>query len=488
MGMEIKRFNPYTFSFKTQNMNYLLLLLIIGVILVVACNNPKTSSQNSEKQAIEEPLITSTHHDWSKSANIYEVNIRQYSEAGTFNAFAKDLPRLKSMGVDLLWLMPINPISMAKRKGALGSYYAVADYQKVNPEFGTMADFKALINSVHQLGMKIIIDWVPNHTGWDNPWITEHPDWFTQDKDGNVIDPINPETGESWGWTDVADLNYDNQEMRQAMIDAMLFWIEEVGIDGFRCDVAHQVPNDFWKTCIQTLRKANSNVYMLAEGEVPAQRNECGFDMDYAWRFKDVINAIGEGDTSVNIIDDYFKEDAQLFNKGYHMYFTTNHDENAWEGTVFERLGEGHKALAVLAFTIDGMPLIYSGQEAGMRKRLKFFEKDVIKWGTYELQDFYSTLLKLKRENQALWNGEYGGKAKRIPTREAQDAIYAYLREKADNKVLVILNLSDKGQQVSLVGDAHVGTYEEVFSGVSKTFEADDYLALEPWGYRVYTQ
>ena len=448
-------------------MKYLKFLSIFLLLGLVACKN-NTAQQETIQQTTQEELITPTHYNWSKNANIYEVNIRQYSQEGTFNAFAKDLPRLKKMGVKLLWLMPIHPISKAKRKGTLGSYYAVADYKGINPEFGTMEDFKTLVKTVHDLGMKIIIDWVPNHTGWNNPWITKNPEWFTQDKAGNVIDPIEPATGESWGWTDVADLNYDNQEMRKAMIDAMGFWIKETGIDGFRCDVAHQVPNDFWRTCIQTLRKINTNIFMLAEGEIPAQRNECGFDMDYGWRFKDTLNNLGAGKANASSIDAYFKEDTTLFKKGYHACFTTNHDENAWEGTVFERLGEGHKALAVLAFTIDGMPLMYNGQEAGMKKRLKFFEKDPIEWGTYELQDFYSTLLKLKHHNKALWNGEYGGVAQRIPTAEAKEAVYAFTREKDGDKVFVILNLTNKPQQTSLPGDAYTGTYKEVFSNKKK--------------------
>lgn len=488
-------------------MKYQILFIAIILVMTTACKN--TTEENMEQQQTVVEEIQPTHYDWSKNAVIYEINTRQYSKAGTFDAVTADLPRLKKMGIDIAWLMPIFPISEKNRKEGLGSPYAVRDYRAINPEFGTMDDFNELLDKAHELGMKVILDWVPNHTGWDHHWITEHPEYYSKDDKGNIIIPQNPNKDEDpWDWFDVADLDYDNADMRDSMINMFKFWVEK-GVDGFRCDVAHQVPTDFWKTCIQELYKVNPNTFMLSEGEVPSQRNEGGFVTDYAWNFKNYMNAIGEAAQETEKVvkersqtaevgekvehakasdfNEYLKKDRERFQKGYHMYFTTNHDENTWEGTVFERLGEGHLTFAVMVFTFDGMPLIYNGQEAGLDKRLKFFTKDEINWGTYKYQDFYSKLITFKKENPALWNGTYGAEPVYVPTADANDEVYAFIREKDGNKVFVVLNLSNKDITTSLPGDAYAGDYTELFSGKEKTFEADEYLALKPWEYRAYS-
>lgn len=480
-------------------------VLFLGM---TACKN--TSETNMEEQKAMTEEIQPTHYDWSKKAVIYEVNTRQYSKEGSFEAVTNDLPRLQKMGIDIVWLMPIHPISETNRKEGLGSPYSVKDYRAVNPEFGTMKDFETLLAKAHELGMKVILDWVPNHTGYDHHWITEHPEFYTKDEEGNIISPQNPNKDEEpWDWTDVADLNYDVPAMRDSMIDMFKFWVEK-GVDGFRCDVAHQVPTDFWKDCIQELYKVNPETYMLSEGEVPSQRNEGGFVADYAWSYKNYMNAIGESylekeesvtkersqtaqvgekveKAKASDFNEYLAKDRERFQKGYHMYFTTNHDENTWEGTVFERLGEGHLTFAVMVFTFDGMPLIYNGQEAGLNKRLKFFTKDEIDWGTYEFQDFYTKLIQFKKDNPALWNGTYGAEPVYVPTTDANDEVYAYVREKDGNKVFVILNLSNKAITTSLTGDAYAGTYTELFSGKEKTFGTDEALTMKPWEYQVYS-
>jgi glycosidase len=489
-------------------MKYTSILLMSILIGITACKNTTEESMKQQETVVEE--IQPTHYDWSKNAVIYEVNTRQYSKDGNLDAVTSDLPRLQKMGIDIIWLMPIFPISEKNRKEGLGSPYAVRDYRAINPEFGTMADFDELLVKAHELGMKVILDWVPNHTGWDHAWITEHPEFYTQDKKGNIIIPQNPnEDEEPWDWTDVADLNYDNQDMRDSMINMFKFWVEK-GVDGFRCDVAHQVPTDFWATCIQELYKVNPNTYMLSEGEVPSQRNEGGFVSDYAWSFKNYMNAIGEAAqekkevvtkersqtaqvgekvavAKASDFNEYLKKDRERFKKGYHMYFTTNHDENTWEGTVFERLGDGHLTFAVMVFTFDGMPLIYNGQEAGLDKRLKFFTKDEINWGTYKFQDFYTKLIQFKKDNPALWNGTYGAEPVYVPTADANDEVYAYIREKDGNKVFVVLNLSNKAIKTTLPGNAYAGTYTELFSGKATTFEADELLQMKPWEYRAYS-
>ena len=443
-----------------------------------------TTLQHCKKAEVQSKIDTPIYFDteWAKDANIYEVNIRQYTEEGTFDAFTQHLPRLKNMGVKILWLMPIQEISKAKRKGTLGSYYSVSDYTKTNPEFGTMQDFDEMVQAIHALDMKIILDWVPNHTGWDHPWITEHPDYYTKDSMGNITDPINPETGESWGWTDVADLNYENPEMRQAQIDAMKFWVNEHDVDGFRCDVAHGVPEDFWTEVREGLVKVDPSLFMLAEAEVPALRNNQDFIMDYGWEFHHIMNDIAKGEKTVREIDFWLGRDKTKYEHGYHMHFTSNHDENSWAGTVLERMGDGHLAFAVLVSTFDGMPLIYGGQEEPLERRLEFFEKDNIEFGDYEYEDFYTRLLDLKRNNKALWNGEYGGPLIRINDHKQ---VYAFSREKDGEKVVVVLNLSDAGQKTILT-ESFEG-YRNVFTDGAESYSSETELSLEPWEYRVYS-
>lgn len=447
--------------------------------------------------------------EWHRNATIYEVNLRHYTPEGTLGAFEAHLPRLKTMGVDILWLMPIFPASRKNRKGPLGSPYAVADYRSVNPDFGNMEDFKHLIKTLHEMGMYCIIDWVPNHTGWDHNWITEHPEWFTKDADGKITDPINSKTGEPWGWTDVADLNFGNREMRQAMIEAMAFWIKETGIDGFRVDVAHGIPVDFWVQCTEALY-AIKPLFMLSEGAVPEIVNNGSFVMDYAWEIHQVLNGIARSEgvaevqgkvlvkgnlLSAEEVGEHFNAldiDRQLalqkqhYEQGYKMQFTSNHDENAWAGTEFQRFGKGHKTFAVLTATFDGMPLIYSGQESAVDKQYNFFDKDEIPWGDYAYAGFYKTLFDLKHNNRALWNGEQGGALVKISTGQ-DEAVYAFMREKDKDRVVVLLNLSASDQEISLEGAHFAGSYTNVFNRKDIELTANMELELNPWEYLVFS-
>ena len=459
------------------------LLILFIAAASFGCEDSQTTKVNDTPA--ETPEVVNT--DWENDDNMYEVNIRQYTPEGTFSAFKEHLPRLRAMGVDILWLMPIYPISDKRKKGSLGSYYAISDYTKINPEFGTMDEFKALVGQIHDMGMRVILDWVPNHTGWNHSWIEEHPDFYTQDSTGTIIDPIDPKTGESWGWTDVADLNYDNKAMRQEMRKDMAFWLTEVGVDGFRCDVAGEVPDDFWVNTIDTLRQLNPDLFMLAEAEHAEHRNICGFDMNYGWSFHHLMNEIAKGEKNATDIDKWFEEEASKYKKGYFMHFLTNHDENSWNGTIDERMGEAADAFAILAFTFDGMPLIYSGQEADLNKRLKFFEKDSIAWGTYSKQDFYTTLLALKHDNPALWNGEAGGELQRINAADNSD-VYAFYREKDNNRVVVIVNLSDAPQSIILDGEQLSGTYSNVFANSTTEIADKMDIQLGAWEYLVLQQ
>lgn len=442
--------------------------------LLISCQNSPKAKAVSEEVKTEMPL------EWSRNANIYEVNIRQYTPEGTLNAFAKHMPRLKEMGVDILWLMPVFPISEKNRKGSMGSYYAVADYQAVNPEFGSMDDLKNLVNKAHDLGMKVILDWVANHTGWDNVIMNDHKDWYTQNEKGEIVIP------EGTDWSDTADLNYENQDMRKYMTESLKFWLTEADVDGFRCDVAGMVPTEFWEQARKEL-DAVKPVFMLAE-DGGHELLENAFDMGYGWDFHHIMNDVVKEKKTANDMEAFFtKIDTVFPADSYIMNFITNHDENSWNGTVEERMGEGGKAFAVLTFTMPGMPLIYSGQEAGMSKRLKFFEKDEIDWSDLSMAEFYKELIALKKNNKALQNGVKGGKLVRIPS-DQSEKIFAFSREVEGNKVVVILNLSKEATKATLEMDANAGNYACYKDGNKHDLAAKLEMEMKPWEYRVYVK
>jgi glycosidase len=452
---------------------YAIIVLSIFLVIFPSCMKKKPSEQpQPEKPGMTEVVNV----DWIKNASIYEVNLRQYTPEGTINAFAEHLPRLKELGIDILWLMPVNPIGVKNRKGELGSYYSVKDYQDVNPEFGTIDDFKALVNKVHELGMYLVIDWVPNHSSWDNPLIEEHPEWYEKDENGEMFSPFD--------WTDVVQFDYDQQGLRDYMVKTLQWWITETDLDGFRFDVAHQVPVDFWEDLRPLLMEVKP-VFLLAEADQPFLHKKA-FDATYGWPFHHLMNEIASEKKTANAISYHFGKVDSLYPGGsIIMQFTSNHDENSWNGTVRERLGEGVETFAVLSFTVPGMPLIYNGQEAGLDKRLEFFIKDEIEWKDDKLFDFYQALISLKKRNQALWNGIQGGTLTRV-TSSDNKSVYAFLREKGEDKVFVILNLTDKPVDVTLKGIKYTGEYTDVFDNESVTFEENTNLSLEPWEYHVY--
>ena len=456
-------------------------LFLAAVIVAVSLWGCKKSPASVGVDTIE-----ASPRDWIKSATIYEVNIRQFSPEGNFAGVAQQLPRLKEMQVDVLWLMPIFPISTTKRKGTLGSYYAVSDYLQVNPDYGTMDDFKSLVNQIHAQGMKVILDWVPNHTGWDHVWMKKHPKFYTRDTKGKMTDPLD-EAGKSMGWTDVADLNYDNPELRKAMTDAMLFWVNTIGIDGFRMDVAEMVPMDYWRQVIPQLRSANPAIMMLAESEYPPHRNEGLFDATYGWSLHHLLKDVAQGKKGPADIEAWLKADRTKFQKGFHMNFVTNHDENSWSGTEEELFGPAKNVLALLAFTLDGMPLLYSGQEANLNKRLKFFEKDPIEWGDYGRTRFFSYLFGLKHRQPALWNGEAGGEPMRVKT-NSDDHAFAFKREKGNNLVIVLLNLSGETREVALQDPGIEGKYRDVFGAYEIIIAENVSFVMQPWGYAIMVQ
>lgn len=446
-----------------KNNVWAVLSSLLLVSLFVGCT-PDESSQTAE---IAPP-------EWSVNATIYEVNVRQFSPEGTFEAFSEDIPRLKDMGVDILWLMPIHPIGEENRKGTLGSYYSIVDYTEVNPEFGTKEDLQNLVNKAHEHDMKVIIDWVANHTAWDAVWTETNPEFYETDEDGNFFPPIED-------WEDVIQLDVENRDMWDAMISAMEYWVREYGVDGFRADVAYMVPTEFWMEARERL-DAIKPVFMLAEAEEPELHR--AFDMSYAWNYASTIRDIGAGEAGLDALDNVLSENFARFDKSdYRMFFTTNHDENSWTGSDPDMYGDNFENFAVLSATVWGMPLVYNGQESGLDKQLEFFEKDEIEWNNYEYEEFYTTLLHLNRNNRALFNGEAGGDYLKMTT-DSDDAIFAYKRITAEDEVFVILNFSDSEQ--SFVFDSgDQGEWTDVFSGneidVPGNFsmDANSYLLLE---------
>ena len=408
---------------------------------------------------------------WAKGSNIYEVNIRQYTKEGTFAAFSQHLPRLKEMGVEILWFMPVTPISEKIRQGTLGSYYACSSYTAINPEFGTLSDFKDLVSKAHWLGLKVIIDWVANHTGWDHHWTLEHPDWYLQDADGNFT--------EKNGWHDVIDLDFGVTDMRAAMIAAMQFWITDCNIDGFRCDMAHLVPLDFWKTA-RTACDAIKPLYWLAECEV-VEYHEI-FDTSYAWWWMHVSEEYEKEKDTLNTIRNVLHAYSQYPEGATKLFFTANHDENSWNGTEYEKYGITAKAWAVFAFTWQGIPLIYSGQESPNTKRLQFFDKDLIEWNEPPaLGVFYQSLLSLRKRNKAITEGE----TFILPV--AGNQLMAYIRKNGQDLVLVILNLSqDNRVQVTVDHSWLSGNFRNLFSGLVFPFAQTAQFELQAGEYIVY--
>ena len=415
---------------------------------------------------------------WAHYTNIYEVNIRQYSHAGTLNAFAEHLPRLKDMGVETLWFMPLQPIGKLNRKGALGSYYSISNYVSLNPEYGILDDFKLLVEEAHRYNMKVIIDWVANHTSWDHVWTQTHPDFFSKNEYGDFRPPY-PD------WADVIHLNYENKELWLEMVNAMKFWVKNFDIDGFRCDMAHLVPLDFWEYA-RTELDNEKKLFWLAETEEPNYHEV--FDASYTWKFLHTMESYWERETNIDGLDAVLRRYESAFPKSaIRMFFTSNHDENSHSGSEYERMGHAAKAFAVLCATWNGVPLIYSGQELPNSQRLKFFEKDPIQWtGNFGLHNFYKTLLELHRDHPALHAADENVRTYRIPTSE-DEKIFSFLRKIEEREVLVILNLSTIDDlHFEITGDNLSGIYRNVFTDDTINLTRNMYITMKAWDYLIF--
>jgi alpha-amylase len=456
--------------------------LVIMGFLILTQNSCKLMNKKEEEK--EKPATSAATKfktvEWAHGTNIYEVNLRQYTREGTLNAFAQELPRLKAMGVETLWFMPITPISRKNMKGMLGSYYACSDYTSVNPEFGTLDDFKTLVKQAHDMGMKVIIDWVANHTGWEHTWTKEHPEYY-------LVDSATKDFQIASGMDDIIELDFSKPELRRAMIDAMKFWVTQCDIDGFRADLAFWVELDFWKEARAELEPVKPLFWLGEYDELDNPDYAEVFDASYTWRWmhraKDFYQNKLPLDSLLSVLNLYDK----IGDGSMRAWFTTNHDENSWNGTEYEKYGDMARALAVFSCTWNGVPLLYSGQELPNKKRLKFFERDPIEWtGKNELDSFYRSLLKQKRDHPALRGGDARAATLRIQTSHP-GSVLCYLRKNGEREVFVIMNLSSSPLSVSISDSRVKGVFTNTFSPeLVNDFDYSRKFELAAWEAEVY--
>ncbi len=458
------------------------LVVLLGCLFLIACETGKQTQSKALSPYEPQEYVKVDHPQWSKNASLYQINTRQFTQEGTFVAAQQQLPRLKALGVDILWLMPIHPIGEERRKGTLGSPYSVKDYYGVNPEFGTLNDLKNFVDEAHELGMYVILDWVANHTAWDNQLRFDHPDWYDKDHNGE----FRPTPW--WDWSDIIDLDYRRPEVRKYMTQAMKYWVQEVGIDGYRCDVAGFVPVDFWNNVRKELDQIKP-VFMLAEWE-SRDLHAQAFDATYAWSWQEAVHKVLNGHSGLGPLFVYYSWNEGAYPKNsYRLTHVTNHDLNAWEGTVFERYGDAKKVETAIVLSVvgEGMPLIYNGLEAGNNKRLAFFEKDPITWQPHPFNQLISQLLRLQKVNTALWHGEHGATMQRV-WQNQPDSVFSFVRQNAKDKVFVMINFTKETHTVSFMDSLQDGQYTDWFSQESVNIEQTTQVTLAPWEYKVYVQ
>lgn len=430
-----------------------------------------------------EKMTMHLHPDWSYQAVLYEMNVRQLTEEGTLRAAASKLAFLRNMGVDAVWLMPIYPIGRLGRKGSLGSYYSIRDYCAVNPDLGTMADFDAFVAEAHRLGLKVLLDWVTDHTARDARWVTEEPaDWYERDAAGAPVVPC--------GWTDTAKLNYADHRVWQAQADAMEFWLAQHAVDGFRCDMAMLVPIGFWNETVPKLRRVKPDLFMLAEAEEQNLFEEGAFDACYAWEMHHLMNDVAQQKVRLTALRDYLYADRGRYPfSAMRLAFTSNHDENSWNGSEFTRMGAAREIMAVFTFVVPrGLPLIYTGQEIGYNHSFAFFDRDPISaYGANSFTVLYRRLADLRHGNAALSAGELGGEMIEIRN-NAEDCLLTMVREIENNRVVAVMNLSPYAIHADYYTGIYAGIYTDAMTG--DAFELHGHIEedMAPWSYRILTR
>jgi glycosidase len=467
--------------------------LAAAALTLVACapTGPTAPQAEAPSPYTPKPYVEVENAEWTRDAVIYQINTRQFSPEGTFKGVEAQLPRLKELGVDILWLMPIHPIGEKNRKGSLGSPYSVKDYYGINPEFGTEQDFRDLVTAAQAMGLKVILDWVANHSAWDNPLVESNPEYYIRDYKGDYRPT-------PWvDWSDIIDFDYSQAGLREYMTKAMVHWVREYNIDGFRCDVAGFVPLDFWEQ-VRTELNAVKPVFMLAEfGQRDVLKR--AFDAVYTWDWNNTLHNIGMGRANAGaMVGFYTGHDAEYPREGMRMLHVANHDQNSWDATMDGRFGPARDAAIVLSFVSEGIPMIYNSQEAGETKRLQFFEKDPIEWQEgHPVGALYKTLIDLKTANSALWNGRWGAHMVQV-VNDKQDQVFSFVRfhearaadgttERGDG-VFVAVNLSAQPADVGFIDTNHHGAYVEHFSGEAASFAGGERLTIPAWGYRVFVK
>ena len=458
--------NTSMFVFRRGTAWTLCLSVLIALVALAGCvSEPVEEPVRQTRHMREEPV-----EEWFMDGAIYELFVRNFTPEGTLAAIPERLPELAEMGVKTIWLMPIFPVGEELRKGTLGSPYSVQDFYAVNPRFGTEEDLRAVVDTAHELGMRVILDWVANHSAWDNEWITENPDWYTQDADGNIVSP-------NADWTDVADFNYDNPEMWNEMKNALRYWVEEFDIDGYRADVAYLVPNEFWQETISELEQIK-DVFMLAEANDPGL---IGFDALYGWSsYHETKRLFDDGDLTQYMR--LFRGESRAFPRNVFMRFTTNHDETSWDETPINLFGgeEGARAAAVVVYSIPGFPLLYNGQEVGSQLRQNLFEREPIDWsGGEEFREFYEFILNFWADSPAM---NWGGMD--MLTQAGERDVYAVSRLTPDEEVIVLVNVRDEPRTYR--PHMNLGSFTDAYTGEDVVLDAP--MELAPYEWRILVQ
>ncbi len=453
----------------------MILLLFFGFIM--ACGSRSDSEPAISDQVFQ--VLKMKTPVWVRNTNIYEVNIQHFTKEGTFKAFQEHLPRLKELGVGTLCLLPIYPIGLDHRRGTLGNPYVVADFTKVNPELGSFEELRELVSKAHRMHINVIIDWISTQTAWDHPWVINHPDWYVQDEDGIIPAPL-PE-GTPNPHRDAAALNFESTSMRNTLIESMKFWLRSIDVDGFRCYAANQAPDDFWKQVRPALESVKP-VFMVADAEGPVGHFETCFQANDGYKLYSLLQNIAVGTANVTDIDNYRKEDRKNHPRGYNrINYISNFELNVDQGSSVQRFGDSERAMAVIAFTFEGIPLLFNGHENGLNQRFVVGQQDYIRWQeNHPLQKFYRSLLHLKTHNKALWNGDHGGDLVRL---NQDPKVYAFMRTKDDNLVATIVNCSDQKTTTSI--DQNVRSLTDLFTGRDYSLRKGSKIELGPWEYLV---
>jgi len=465
--------------------------VLAGLVLFILAPGFSVAAQKPARDVSK--LSARSSRDWVRDGVVYEVFPRAFSAEGNFNGITSRLDNLKDLGIDILWLMPIHPIGQEKKKGSIGSPYAVRDYYGINADYGTKEDFKRLIAEAHRRGMKVIIDIVANHTSWDSVMM-KTPDFYKHDATGRITYPHD--------WSDVAELNYENPQLRRYMTDMLKYWVREFDLDGFRCDVAEEVPTDFWENARAELEKIKPDIAMLAEGH-KAELLLKAFDFDYSWPLHSALTNVLQGRAgAVELRSAWDKEFREWPRGSLHLRFSDNHDERR----AIARFGEpGALAASALMFTLDGVPLLYNGQEVGDTAESgapALFEKLPIFWPIAERRPefprFYKQLMALRRSSRALRRGSLHWLSNSDETR-----VLTYARRSpgtTGEEILVAINVSNRPFTGS-VNMGKSGTFVDVTPDVDPPLPPDapapersakkrvvslPTLSLDAWGYRIF--